>query len=730
MKALTLTLKTLRRLGQAGAVVFPALLVAVFLAGWWFGRPVSKPATVAGTGDSGIVWTCSMHPTVRQPGPGVCPTCEMDLIAVSSDSGGGLRDIKLTRDAVARLDIRVAPVVSQPATHRLEFLGRVSPNERNVAATTARMDGRLDRLYVDYTGIPVRENDHLAEIYSPDLYVAQDELIQARRNLAGSPDRTRQALYRASREKLRLLGIAPEQLDLIERQAAPTDHITLTAPQDGVVLKLHKREGDYVKTGEAIYTLADLSSVWVILEAYEGDLPWLRFAQKVEFHAEAIPGRSFTGRIAFIDPILDETRRIARIRVNVPNPDRALKPGMFIRGEVHSVLIGGRVLAPDLVGKWISPMHPEIVKDEPGQCDICGMDLVPAAELGYASSPDDAVMPLLVPASAVLRTGKRAVVYRRILSEDAPVFEGREIILGPRAGDYFIVESGLREGDLVVTRGAFKLDSELQIRARPAMMLDGRSIGESSAADAPKTVSGAWKPVLRSLARAGQALESKDAFLTHLNTARHLLSEIKPKFLADDYKPLWHEASMKLENLFAATGLTATKETPVEAWEELLRALPKDAALAGLDWNLPELEVFPEKQLAELRIVIDAYLPVADFLAHDKPDEALAKAEPLADALRKTSVPAVSRTADSLLEASDEATLRTTLKEVTNALATAIREGGLDQLGPLYLVHCPMAFKNAGADWLSRIPEVENPYYGAKMFSCGDVIETLSVQNK
>ena len=717
-------------LKRSGTFILPLLIIGTFVGGWWFGCPAQKKASSVSAGDSGTIWTCSMHPTVRQPGPGLCPICEMDLIEVSTSGPGGLRDLTLTSDAVARLDVRIAPVVRQAATNYIRFLGRVAPDETRVTVTTARMDGRLDRMFVDYTGISVRQEDHLAEIYSPDLYVAQEELIQAKRSLATTQDRTRKALYRAAREKLRLLGITPDQIDVIERKSEPSDHLTLNAPQDGIVLKLHKREGDYVKEGEALYSLADLSQVWVFLEAYEDDLPWLRFAQDVEFYADALPGRTFHGRIAFIDPILDESRRIARIRVNVQNPDGALKPGMFIRGEVQSVLAGDRVMDPALGGKWISPMHPEIVKDGPGQCDICGMDLVPAEELGFTTRAESVSLPLLIPASAVLRTGDRAVVYRRISDGDGITFEGREIVLGPRAGDYFVVESGVDEGDLVVTRGAFKLDSELQIQARTAMMLDGQAIGETSAVEAPVTVSGAWKPVLRTLARARRDIGDADQYEAHIFRARRILDGIEPEFLPDDYAPLWREASMRLGNLFAMTLRDARIHGPHEAWDALLRELPRAAGIGGLDWRLPELKSLPPDQLAEIHAALDAYLPVADLLAHDKPAEALAKTPELVAALQAVSLGGVSETHADLSAAKDEKSLRAAMKTVTDALRPIIREAGNDQLGSLYLVHCPMAFGNSGADWFSREAKVENPYYGSMMFSCGDVTETLSLPSE
>ena len=156
--------------------------------------------------------------------------------------------------------------------------------------------------------------------------------------------------------------------------------------------------------------------------------------------------------------------------MNVPNPDGKLKPGMFVRGIVASRLAeDGKVYAPEFAGKWISPMHPEVVKDGPGDCDVCGMDLVPAEELGYVDNATEGA-PVIVPTSAVLRTGKRAVVYVAKPDAERPTYEGREIVLGPRAGDHYLVAAGLDAGERVVTHGAFKIDSALQIQAKPSMM--------------------------------------------------------------------------------------------------------------------------------------------------------------------------------------------------------------------------------------------------------------------
>jgi len=227
----------------------------------------------------------------------------------------------------------------------------------------------------------------------------------------------------------------------------------------------------YVDTGTKIYTIADLSRLWVKLDAYESDMMWIRYGQEVEFTTEAYPGEVFTGRISFIDPVLDPKTRTVKLRVNIDNPDVKLKPEMFVRAVVRArVSAGGRVMDVAMVDKWICPMHPDVVKDSQGMCDICEMDLVTAESLGYVAVDEVAEAPVVIPASAPLITGKRAVVYVQVPDKEKPTFEGREVVLGPRAGDYYIVESGLSEGQMVVTKGNFKIDSALQIQAKPSMM--------------------------------------------------------------------------------------------------------------------------------------------------------------------------------------------------------------------------------------------------------------------
>jgi len=278
-------------------------------------------------------------------------------------------------------------------------------------------------------------------------------------------------MLEAAREKLRLLGLDDEQIKNIESIGAPQTHITINSPMSGIVIHKNATEGMYVDTGTPIYRVADLSRLWVKLDAYESDLPWIRYGQEVEFTTQAYPGQVFKGTISFIDPVLNDKTRTVKVRVNVDNSEGKLKPQMFVKAVVRStVAAGGKVMAAEMAGKWICPMHPDVVKAKAGTCDICGMDLVTTESLGFIKTETPGKAPLVIPASAPLITGKRAVVYVRLPNRKKPTYEGREIVLGPRAGDFYLVESGLQEGEIVVTNGNFKIDSAMQIQAKPSMM--------------------------------------------------------------------------------------------------------------------------------------------------------------------------------------------------------------------------------------------------------------------
>ncbi len=281
----------------------------------------------------------------------------------------------------------------------------------------------------------------LAEIYSPELYSAQAELQTAAKAAraagdSGARTQTAQANLKSATERLRLWGMTDQQIQEIINGDRISENLTLRSPVAGVVVGRQATQGDYVKTGSVLYTIADLDRVWVVLEAFESDLALLRSGQPVDFSARAYPGRAFDGEILFIEPVLDERTRTVQVRVEVENIDGLLKPGMLVTGMVAVTV------------------------------DAEGQPVVDQA---------DAQAPLVIPETAPLLTGSRAVVYVRAPGEGDPVFTGREVVLGPHAGDVYLVFSGLSEGELVVTRGNFKIDSALQIQAAPSMMNPGGS---------------------------------------------------------------------------------------------------------------------------------------------------------------------------------------------------------------------------------------------------------------
>jgi len=419
-----------------------------------------------------------MHPQVNLPESGQCPICFMDLIPKETGLGdAGDLDLKMSPSAVALAGITTSAIKRGPAEYEVRLSGKLSYAETRIKRISAWVPGRLERLFVDYTGTRVQAGEHLFEIYSPELFAAQEELIQARRQLnstGSGPDLTRrtfEATLAAAREKLRLLGLSQDQIEMIETRDKASANLTVYSPISGIVIEKSAFEGNYVKTGSQVYTIVDLAELWLTLDAYESDLAWLHPGQKVLFEAEAVPGERYEGVVAFIDPILDEHTRTVKVRANIPNTKGALKPGMFVRATVTSRLkADGKVLSDALAGKWVGPMHPAIVKNEPGNCDICGMPLVTAESLDLVRTGEDQTDPLLVPVSAVLRTGERSIVYVQSPAEEELEFQLREVILGPRAGDHYLVLSGLDEGERVVTHGSFKIDSAMQIAAKPSMM--------------------------------------------------------------------------------------------------------------------------------------------------------------------------------------------------------------------------------------------------------------------
>ena len=623
-------------------------------------QPATKAKTTAKAPAAPQFWTCSMHPQIHQDSPGICPLCAMKLIPVTASSGG-MRTLTISPETRALLNIATAPVERKYVDHELYLVGKVDYDETRLGYITAWVNGRLDRLFANFTGIHVRQNDHMVYIYSEELYSAQEELLQALK-FARQPGTTRILtdidMAQSAREKLRNLGLTDAQIKEVETRGTPSYHMTIYAPVSGVVIQKLREEGERVRVGERIYTIADLNHLWVYLDAYEADIEWLRYGQAVTFTTEAYPGETFKGRIAFIQPVLDNKTRTIKVRVNVDNASGKLKPAMFVRAKVQSMIAsGGRVMDEDLAGKWISPMHPEIVKDHPGTCDICGMPLVRAETLGYVSAEtDNRKKPLVFPATAALLTGTRAIVYVEDPKADVPTFNGREVVLGPRAGDYYIVRSGLAEGELVVTNGNFKIDSEIQIQAKPSMMAPeggGDAIvlqhggatkkGNAKNAGTP-VVATPFQEELQNLSAAydsvARALKEADLEKIHqaFDVVGKALNRVDASGLNSRSMMLWNELAMLLNN-DVVEGHSVQTVKDAERVLDLLKGhverVRRDFDLDSLPPLRKRIQVPAEFQV-QLGRIWTAYLPMQRALAADNfPDaqRALRQFQPTPDSI-------------------------------------------------------------------------------------------------
>ncbi len=380
------------------------------------------------------IWTCSMHPQIRQPDPGPCPICAMDLIPL--DEGVGQNDappnqVSLSERARTLARIRTAPVRrGEDLTADVRLLGKIEPKESTYRTVTTWISGRIDTLNVRVTGQRIGKGQVIAKLYSPEIYATHQDLLVARRQmerLSEGTESARQsslAALSSIRERLVLLGVPGQDIERMEQASSPWRQVSIRSPFAGTVLERMATQGAYVTTGAPLYRVVDLSTVWVQLDAYESDLPKIALKQPVTLEVEAYPDDAFEGKVSFIDPVLDAVRRTTRVRVEVRNSKRKLRPGMFVQAIVR----------------------------------------------GNTTSTTGRERPLLVKESAPMFTGRRSIVYVEVPSKKRPTYEARVVRLGPLSRGHYPVIAGLKSGERVVIHGAFVLDADLQIRGGASMM--------------------------------------------------------------------------------------------------------------------------------------------------------------------------------------------------------------------------------------------------------------------
>jgi Cu(I)/Ag(I) efflux system membrane fusion protein len=466
-----------------------ALIVGMGLAqrlGWLQAVEETSNAISAAVG---TIFTCPMHPQIRQPAPGRCPICGMELVPASSGAAD-LNEFSVRIDPAQRrlANIQTAKAEVGALEATLQTVGLIAIDESRQATIAAYIDGRLERLFADYTGVDIAKGDHLAVIYSPQLYAAQVEYVEARRALgvAGGLAAVRQAqesLAANTRQRLHEFGMTEEQITELEQTGKAQSRLTIYAPQGGTVVEKLAIEGNYVKSGDPIYRIAELSTVWLMLKLFPEDAARIRFGQRVEAIVQSLPGETLIGRVAFIDPTVDPKTRTVGVRVELLNEDGRLRPGDYAEARV-TLPIGpqGKVYDADLAGKWISPMHPQIVREEPGQCPICGMELVPASNYGFSGEPLPQPESLYVPRAAVLLAGGNSVIY---VETKPGEFEIRPITVGPILRDKIVILAGLKAGESVATAGNFLIDSQMQLAGKPSLIDPTIAIAKSKERQGP-----------------------------------------------------------------------------------------------------------------------------------------------------------------------------------------------------------------------------------------------------
>lgn len=393
------------------------ILLAGLLLGWIFfgGNDAPKSATEQTTA---TIWTCSMHPQIRLNEPGKCPICGMDLIPLENNhSEADPNALQMTENAMKLANIQTMVVGSKEASKELRLNGKVQIDERKLYAQSTHIPGRIEQLSINFTGEKVNRGQRLGMVYSPELVTAQEELLQAYSIRNSQPE-----LFDAAKQKLRNWKIGDKSINSIISSGKPIQQFPITADVSGIVTAKKVELGDYVERGMPLYEIADLSSVWILFDVYESDIPWVKVGDKVSYTVQSLPGETFEGTISFLDPMINPQTRVASARIEVKNAANKLKPEMFASGIVkNNISIKGTT---------------EIV----------------------------------IPKSAVMWTGERSIVYIKNNAENKVNFKLREVLLGPSLGDAYVIKSGLENGEEIVVNGTFTVDAAAQLAGKPSMM--------------------------------------------------------------------------------------------------------------------------------------------------------------------------------------------------------------------------------------------------------------------
>jgi len=370
------------------------------------GEEAAKAAT-------GKYW-CPMHPEVTSDDPSaVCEKCG-GMKLIPREQVPGLTNVEVGADRQQLIGMRTAPAVLEKLAPTLRTVGMVTPDEGATAVVSSRITGWVEELLVSQTGERVKKRQPLARLYSPDLQATQLNYLNAikwtRDQTAGQMQQGVQSLEGDARQRLALLGFAPEDIAELEVRKRPLEYLTIRAPIDGYVGKRTAQVGAFVSPGQELYEIANLASVWVLADVYEADIGRIRIGQRANLTLQALPGRTFTGKLSFLYPAVNPTSRTMQARILVPNSKGELRPGMY--------------------------------------ADV-------TLDLGAAEG-------VTIPAEALVDTGESQYVF---VALPGGRFEPRPVTVGARTADKVQILRGIHPGEMVVTTANFLIDSESRLRA-------------------------------------------------------------------------------------------------------------------------------------------------------------------------------------------------------------------------------------------------------------------------
>lgn len=591
----------MKNINRTTAIIAISTLVIGLLFGWLiFGRsnePQADEHNHSTTAESETIWTCSMHPQIRQNEPGDCPLCGMDLIPLESTDGElDPMAVSMSPTAMQLAQVQTMVVDKGKTNKSIRLNGKVQADERLLFTQSSHIPGRIEKLSVNFTGEFITQGQVIAYVYSPELVTAQEELFEAKKIKESQP-----ALFNAAKEKLKNWKLSDKQIDQIVASNKTIEQFPILANVSGYVTKKMVNLGDYIKQGEALYEIADLSKVWVLFDVYESDMTWINKGDAVIYTVQSIPGKTFKGRISYIDPVIDPKTRVAKARLEATNKGLMLKPEMFATGTIEA-----------------------------------------KTNTGNAS--------LTVPKTAVMWTGKRSVVYVMQTSAQGVSFIMREVTLGPELGESYVIEEGLQPGEEIAINGTFSIDAAAQLAGKPSMMNPEGGVAMTGHNHGGNTNSN---------------METMPVSSKKTTISEDAKKSLQPLF--DNY--------FKLKNALASDDFEDAKASGVAM----------NNSLGKIDMNL-----FKGDAHSLWMQQSTALKPSLQHIEH----------------------------------LDDIKAIRGKFISISN-LMIAIAESFDPLSTAIYVQNCPMADSNKGADWLSLDKEIQNPYFGESMLSCGENTKTI-----